>query len=301
MRLLLLLVVVLALGSCADPANNPRPPHAATSNPSRTKAPPEGGAAKLLVWARAREADDGTTTTFRLAANGEVLDRSPGLRIATARGEWTWTTRRTEVRTDPCDFDTPIPPQESWVTSASLVGPGGVEQQIVRAKPEAEGANELHHQVDLVASLGPILFVEQTSWSYSCGAHGSQVKEFTVWDAERARALDVVHHVPDASLLMTSAKAALEGDDAGAFAASPPEITEIVPVLRGDQLTFEAQVTIASCYACGDGLWSSYTRSKRVAAKPPAELVRYAVLPRAVVAFAAAHPDLLVGGWSRGR
>lgn len=300
MRLLLLLTVVLGVVACADPATTLRPPHTSAANPSQTKAPAALASPTLLVWAHGKDATRVPATTFRLESNGEVVDRSPGVRIATSRGEWTWTTRREPVATESCDFDTPIPPQESWVTSATLVGPGGVEQPIVRIKPDAEGANELHHQVDLLASLGPLVFVEQTTWSYSCGAHGADAKEFLVWDVERARPLDVLPKIPAADTVIANAQRELDRTSPGGpFGASTPEITELFPVLRGDRLHFDAQVTVPSCYACGDGLWSSYTRSVRVAARPPPEIARQAWVPHGVLAFAKAHPDLAVGGWSR--
>jgi hypothetical protein len=72
-----------------------------------------------------------------------------------------------------------------------------------------------------------------------------------------------------------------------------------VPVLDASGARFLAQVTRESCYACGDGAWSSYTRSVRVPAEPPAAIAGVArAMPPAVRAFARARPDLELGGWS---
>ena len=76
---------------------------------------------------------------------------------------------------------------------------------------------------------------------------------------------------------------------------SPPTITEVLPVFDGHRVAFDAQLTISACYACSDGLWSSYTRSVRLRTPAPPVLAPYGDLPTSVSLFASHHSELTVG------
>jgi hypothetical protein len=77
-------------------------------------------------------------------------------------------------------------------------------------------------------------------------------------------------------------------------------LTEVVPSFGpGARLDVRYQLTAFTCYACGDGAWSSYSKSMRVDARRTPSPLRPWVTPApGVHAFALAHPELTVGGWS---
>ena len=91
-----------------------------------------------------------------------------------------------------------------------------------------------------------------------------------------------------------------ENELGGPFGDDAPTITELLPVVDGRRLAFEAQATIATCYACSDGRWSSYTRSVRIRTAPPPLLAPYAELPSPVATFLARHPEMSFGGFAEG-
>lgn len=246
----------------------------------------------MLIWATDA---NGERSTFQVGPDGRVYDRSPGVRIATKRGAWTWIETPVDVATAPCSTGGyEKPPGIGVATRASLVR-NAEEQIVVQPKETPCCPNEARHTVALRASLGPLLFVEETDFSFECGAHGHTEKSFLVWDADRAERVDLLGALPDAERLEAAASrmtGELAPGDKG-------EITALFPVLRDGRVVVEAQVSAPACYACGDGVWSSYTRSVRLPTRPPAPLEPYLSVPPQVVGFVRTHPDLEVGGWSR--
>jgi hypothetical protein len=79
-----------------------------------------------------------------------------------------------------------------------------------------------------------------------------------------------------------------------------PQLVELLPShdAAGD-LGLEARYAATACYACSAG-WSSYMIATTVPVDGPLppRLAPYASAPKAVAAFARAHPDLHIGGWS---
>jgi hypothetical protein len=102
----------------------------------------------------------------------------------------------------------------------------------------------------------------------------------------------------------TQARSVLGADeDVSAFAEDGElevELTAILPSYdREGRLAVGMQFTAPSCYACSDGAWSSYSKSTTVAVPVLPEALRaWATAPAGVRAFARAHPELAVGGWS---
>lgn len=255
-----------------------------------------------LVWARAK---DGTPSTYRLST-GTAAGPTPGIQIAAQGATWAWTTRSEQVPTRACDFDpTHAPAQRGQVTRAALVrtspGSGGAAEQVVVAPPTIEDANEVDHSVSLLFSLGPLLFIEEKTYEYSCGAHGAVSSAFFVWDANEGKTVNVLDRLPNEPALLKKAEPELEAEGAeavGPLGHDSPKITELLPVFRDGQLRFEAQITTVSCYACSDGLWSSYTRSVRLDTEPPPVVAPWVAVPPTVATFAREHRDLTIGGWS---
>jgi hypothetical protein len=161
------------------------------------------------------------------------------------------------------------------------------------------------HDARPVASLGPYLFVEQSTYAYACGAHGFTMASFVVWDIEKARTIDLISQIPNREALFAEAARQLAEeatDGHGTFGDGKAEITEVLPVVEGSgKVAWQVQLTVPTCYACGDGLWSSYTHSVRVKTPAPAPLASFRELPSQVVMFLSHHPGLTLGGWSEGR
>jgi len=258
-----------------------------------------------LVWV---EGKDGALWTHQVEPDGTSSARLEGAHVGTRYGTWTWVTQTIDVETEACDL--PVgdvhPAVGGTVTRGSLVGAGGQEQLVVdpSARCDEHCPNELRHEARPIGSVGPYLFVEQSRYVYACGAHGSSSVSFVVWDMEGGRPVDLLGAVPNLAQLRDEATKRFRDDEESvgpAFAGSPPRITELVPLVDGRKLGFEAQLTIETCYACSDGAWSSYTRSVRLPTAPPAVLVPFARLPSSVATFLSRHPDLKLGGWSETR
>ncbi len=291
----------LTVVGCVETAGR-QPPHTVTVARVGRDAEPRTSAPTMLVWARDRQ---GAAWTYRVEPDGTAETRLEGIHLATKSGEWTWVTQTLDVETEPCDLSlgSRQPAQNGTATRALLVGPGQKEQVVVDPPLGCNEhcANEVDHEVTPLASLGPYLFLEESQYTYACGAHGSTGVSFLVWDVEHGRPVDVLSTVPRPAELRAEAARRFALDEkelGGPFGDAPPAITELIPVVDGHRLAFEAQLTIDTCYACSDGAWSSYTRSVRVRTAPPPLLAAHAELPAGVAAFLSRHPELNLGGWS---
>lgn len=301
MRFGCVVVFGLTVVGCVESAGR-QPPSTVTVARVGREAEPRAHAPTLLVWARDAH---GAAWTYQVQPDGTAETRLEGIHLVTKSGEWTWVTQTLDVETEPCDLSlgSRQPAQHGTATRALLVGPGHKEQVVVDPPLACNEhcANELRHDVTPLASLGPYLFLAESQYSYACGAHGSTGASFLVWDVERGRPVDVIAGIPRSSELRAEAARRFAADEkelGGPFGDDPPSITELVPVVDGRRLAFEAQLTIDTCYACSDGAWSSYTRSVRIRTAPPPLLAPHAELPSGVAAFLSRHPDLTLGGWS---
>jgi hypothetical protein len=160
--------------------------------------------------------------------------------------------------------------------------------------------------VELVATVGPYLFVRESTYAYTCGAHGNVGAAFTIWNADRQAAVDVdLVDLAIASEAQARAASVLSSDeDVKAFVEKDDEpeiaLTEVLPHYRRDaELAIDLQFTSPTCYACSDGAWSSYSKSTtRTARAIPTALRTWETPTAGVRAFARGHAELVVGGWS---
>ncbi|WP_437295655.1 hypothetical protein [Sorangium sp. So ce426] len=259
---------------------------------------------ELLVWGRT---GDGPPRTWHLTEEGAVIREEPGIVVATRRGEWRWEVREVKVETSACEFgpDEMNEPGEGTASRAELVLRGtGARQQVI-APSDADGSNVIQHEAEAIGSVGPYLFIEERTYTYACGAHGFVGVEFTVWDADTGAIVDLLTEVSGVPALQGKAKALLDEDEDDPVAAqqeeNAPDLVQIAPTYdaRG-ALRVTAKLARAACYACGDGAWSSYTRSAVVPTrKAPERLAAWVSPPPGMQSFLAAHPGLNVGGWSR--
>lgn len=294
-----------ATAACAE--TRPSPPRTVTvARVPRDGEPRAFGSPTMFVWVRDRQ---GVAWTYQVQPDGKADARLEGIHITTNRGRWTWMTKALEVETEPCDLSlgSRQPAQAGIMTRASVVGSGDREQVIVDPD-SACGAehcpNEVRHDARPVASLGPYLFIEQSTYAYACGAHGFTTASFLVWDLDKGRVVDFIGQLPNRDALVNDA-ARLFAEDAAdrpVFGDGKADVTEILPVVQGSgKVAFEAQLTVPTCYACGDGAWSSYTRSVRVKAPAPPPVASFTELPSQVWVFLSQHSGLTLGGWSEGR
>lgn len=310
--LLALAASLPALAACASSAPR-RPAPAAVVDLALALAPAPAPAAPpveadgeddpddrvFLVWTRGGE---GTLTTFTIAGDGRVLRAELGIVIATPRGVWSWEEVEEKIPTVPCDMGNGPEgePGEGKGTRAAMVLRGGSERREVVAPPEGGDANEIGHGVDVLASVGPHLFIREWTYVYACGAHGFAGAEFHVWDLEHGAKLALLEEVPDVPALQRTAADALAEGEGEDEERDLPELTMITPVYQpGGRLRWDAQLTGWACYACSDGLWSSYSRSAVLPTTfRSGRFAPWANLPSGVMRFLAQRKDVALGGWS---
>jgi hypothetical protein len=279
---------------------------ACSSAPSATTAPVEWTPAALpharaFVWTT-RTLGDAPVTYF-LSDAGEVTTQVPGIYIAAAGTEWTWQETSETVATVACDEGLEQPAAESRASRVLLVASDAAHDPMaIVVPPDGDDANEIQHSARLLASVGPYLFVEESTYAYTCGAHGQTGVSFAVWNIDDRSTVDLLAELPHRDRLMAAGKRAIDADaDETGFGndADPPALTELVPRIgpRG-HLEATALVTVPSCYACTRGGWSSYTSSTPVAAELPARLRDLGPVPQAVAVFAEGHRELSIGGYS---
>ncbi len=270
--------------------------------PVAAHAPPAAARPHVLVWASA--ADDALPSTYAVGDDGAALSRANGIRIWASGTQWTCDVSVEPVATQPCEEEGPERPAQAGQGVRVRLVPSDPSRQSLEivAPPPGDGANEIQQSARLLASVGPYVFVEESTYAYTCGAHGNTGVSFAVWSLDDGRAVDLLAELPDREHLLASGKRAIDAlPDAIDFSRpeDPPAVTELLPRLgRHGRLEADALVTVASCYACTEGGWSSYTVSTPVPVPLPWRLRGLGTPPRAVGLFADAHPGLTVGGYS---
>lgn len=298
-----------------------------------------GRIAVARVWVRQ---PNGESVTYRVDDEGEIVDRQDGTRILARGMEWTWLVGGVDVPTVSCAHATGVraPSRPAQALRASLLRSNGTaangtapndgdarqersgdraasEQPVLDPDLSCETglgcANDLHHEVELIGSAGPYLFVVERRSTDTCGVHALATSRFLVWDAQQGRPVDWLGGLPDRDALVARARgdlvepSPLSGTGTsgagmgitGTWAAGTGvgtagmAIVGLRPLVRGDRLVFEAQVTADTCFACSDGAWSSYTRSTFVEAAAPRGIETGSVFPPAVLAFRRRHPELV--------
>ncbi|WP_437675919.1 hypothetical protein [Sorangium sp. So ce131] len=279
------------------------PAPAATSSDPHAASDAEAGGV-ILAWGSIGGAPP---RTWHLAEDGAVIGEEPGIVVATRRGAWRWAVREEQVATSACETwnGTQDEPGEGTGTRATLVRRGEVGRQEVIAPPDEEGLREIQHTATLLGSVGPYLFVEERTYRDGCGAHGSEGAAFVVWNAEVGAAVDLLAEVPGVPALQEAAEVVLDESEEDPGVAQQqedtPDLVQIAPAYGSSgRLQLTAQLARFACYACGDGVWGSYSRSATVPlTERPARLSAWASPPPAVQTFLARTPGVALGGWSR--
>lgn len=257
--------------------------------------------AHTLVWATT--AEDAPPSTYALDDDGAVLSRTDGIRIWAAGTEWTTAVSVEPVATSACEEGPQQPAQEGRGVRVRLVASDASRAALELVAPfPGDQANDVQQSARLLASVGPFVFVEESTYTYTCGAHGNTGVSFAIWNLEEGRSVDMLSDLPDREHLLAAGKRIIDArPDVIDFSrpSDPPALTELLPRIgKHGQLEATALVTVPSCYACTEGGWSSYTVSAQVPAALPWRLRGVGAPPRAVGAFVDAHPALTVGGYS---
>ena len=268
-------------------------------------APPEAEAdGEVLVWGKT---GDGPRTTYRVAGDGRVLGEEPAVVIMTSRGELVWREREEDVKLGGCEEGTPGELLEPGKVTHAWLAPRDDQprQVVVDPSNEGDGVEQLTHVVELLGSVGPYLFVHENVDLFACGPHGNSMASFHLWDAEAGKPLDLLLDLPNKLTLARRAEPMLDEGDMDPEEARKeedlPELVQIQPVYgeRGG-LRVDAQFMRADCYACSDGLWSTYTRSVILPSEwMPERFAAWSTPPVAVVRFLQSRPGFSLGGWSR--
>ncbi len=278
----------------------------------------EPRAGDLLVWVRSRSGE----TTLRLdRESGAVVGSASGIVIAS--GHETFTLRTEEKRyelptcsailrdlgeTDPSSHDDGQDGDDELsggLATRVVAEADGRTAEIVGfdTANAKDGVAENKQRAVVVGSIGPYVFVHQTSDVYACGAHGGQVAGAVVFDLAHGKRVDWDAELGDEHALLAGrgGDAPAENvDDLDRFDDETAARTELVPSFD-ESATFHLgrQFTSPTCYACSDGAWSSYTHSILVDGKVLPRALRAHAQPAAgLVAFRRAHPTLAIGGVS---
>jgi hypothetical protein len=271
---------------------------------------------RILVWTTN---EDGERMTWTLDESGSPAGLVDGIHVVARGGVWAWRETTEKLATTACpaydDNGVEQPAQDAPAPGTgvrvALVREGSADRTELVAPEGEEGAQDLEENADLVASVGPYLFIRESTYAYTCGAHGNVGVSFRIYDAERGA--DVwtsgrAGRFVDAGAVARQrgrAQADLAVDqDVAMFVTDGKldlDLTAVLPSYGTDaSLELGLQFTAASCYACSDGAWSSYTKST---VEPlddvPAPLRPWVAAPSGVARFAGEHPTLTVGGWSR--
>ncbi len=193
-----------------------------------------------LVYA----ADDGLrrVDATRTERPGRQCDRSPGTNVERSllwrRGD------APAVVIDPLALDPELPAEEpyEWIDAVSLD-----------------------------AQVGPWLFVHAVAMDHGCGAHPNTEHAARVIDLRSGEPFEVLKEPSVWAPVQALREAALQpltaarpnGMPAGEAAeAGELEVARLVPRWTPEGLVVAAQFAAATCYACSDGSWSSYTVSE---------------------------------------
>jgi hypothetical protein len=295
---------LLGVFACATkPQSTPAVPLQAGSKSVSTE--PVAGGPGILVWGKTAKAEP---KTYRLLddGSGHVIDERPGIWIHTSKGELGLVLETKQIALSGCSIDE-TPPQrgQGTLTIVELRSPDGrAEQTLLGAGFDEFDVNDLEHGAEVLGTIGSVVFLNEHTYVYACGAHGNTTAGFFAWDAELGKAIDLFAAVPNQDVLSKKANALINaesGDDASVDDDVLPTIVQLLPVYsaRG-ALRLDAQWMRSACYACSDGLWSSYSRSAilETGFLHP-RFASYAVPPVSIKVFLEAHPGFEMGGFSR--
>ncbi len=262
----------------------------------------------VLVWFEG--ASD--LETWRLdGESGHVVGRQRGMHVAV--GHRTWTPKIEEKHSplpscerilrdqgaEPGSGGADGPGEEATLTRLSFVAEDD-RQQLTGFETAESEVGRFAQSVELTGSVGPFVFFKTHTEVDRCGAHGNLAVVSGAWDLATQAEVDWSAELGPEEDVKRAARLEL-GEDVFEDDDDGPTLTALVPraPLRG-ALELGRQMTMSACYACSDGLSSSYTRSAVVyrSDKLPRALAPWAEIPSVLRAFQSKHRGVITRGFS---
>jgi hypothetical protein len=306
--LLFLFPALLAavLPTCAPPARPVvAPPVVAppvvipTATQAPSEPPPRTEELHALVWVD--DKGKGKPRTFLLAPSPKGYQKvaeAPKLLVSDGSAVWRWDQTRQTLKTEPCDdHEVAMGVQQGGrsvmrVDAAKL---GSAERVTLVRPPEAGGFRGFDHRAIPVASVGPYLFVRQSTFHWSCVGHGAEEVSFLVWDLAARKAADVLGPAERAEV-----ETADRAEARRLFSApgdEPPAADDVTFVASLPRYSGAGLLQVDHSFSAY--MWGTYTREVSVPAHPiPERLRAYSRAPGVVSAFLRDHPDAAILGWS---
>ncbi len=290
---------VQPVGSASVAPPRPRPPLQVRSvivwHPSGLKplpAPKDSNAPALMVINRYVSDwydEEGGRVTKVASRPGVILAAQESLM------EWSLRDEKKKIRCNPSSF-VGIPPctceaREFQVGTITQLETNQHKEYKDNLKFDPDLSSE-GYSIDLMASLGPYLFLYEVGYAYGCGAaHGNTGASFTLLDANTMQPVELLTKDELARVNSELMDQAFQQTQAATehFDDSKPQWTLALPRVNKDGAPeLLHQFTASSCYACSDGLWSSYSQSVRLPTTwMPARLQPYALPSEAARVIAA--------------
>ena len=274
----------------------------------RVEPPPHSG----LVWMT--NAEGRSLTEWVSVDDGSPIASQPIEGPLWAEGDalWQWTAETVElpVWAELPDEENPDPAtavSRADVTRIVLRELVGNSRVVILEAPEPGPVREIEHSARVSASVGPYLFVRESLTIDAWGAHGSGEVQSMVWDLRAAAPAEILTEREIAAIGSAERREAQrqlvrEGAEAGIeedLATDAVELVAIEPEWDSDGLRVWLRFATEACYACGDGEWSDYTRSTRVAMHElPERLSELATMPGWVREVRARHPEHRLTGFT---
>lgn len=311
------LLASLMLAQCGGEVST-APARVVVAAPSPAQAP-SVVAPTAWLWSGAGEA----ARTVELAPDGTVRATESGIVMHTRSDAWRVVREGVTVRTAPCDMafgEGPAaiePAGEGTSERVTLRRERDGAVQVVydpahaASQPDEEPPHTLTETVSVRATVGPYLFLRVDTQAYVCGAaHENAAARAIVWDVRAGHAVDLASAVEDLGAARDAAWTALEASDRAQgggvlledlSAREGVDLGEMLPRYdRSGELRFGYRMAVETCFACGDGEWSSYTTTTELAGRVgPAVFAPWRAAPTSVVRFLAAHPEVEARGWSQ--
>jgi hypothetical protein len=259
-------------------------------------------------------ADSAHMQTAWIDDHGTVVATRPEVVIAAGGALWSWREGKGNVEGSDCECTRPHynEPMNQCATTGRVVVVdmvdlvSGRKAPLLRVPvpfPDPDLASAPPEQgMTPVGSVGPYLFTEQWIWSMTCGAnHGASQMRRSVVDLRReARGTDLVTGdtlrvlAPQAARARAALMAEERVDTLTGF-----QLTALEPAWAASgRLEMRYRFAVDSCWACGDGRSSGYSRSTLVAGPVPAPLAPWSSAPAPVRRYWAARPPRSHAGWS---
>ena len=235
----------------------------------------------------------GAATSDRLDANGSVLQTFPGILLANGGDMWSLRLEKVDVQTS-CDLDEeyedaePTPP--GYATRVALTLAGAEDERVIVDPELCVTDSASTHDVELIAVVGPYLFLDQNYHAEACcGGHSEGGGSFIIWDIARGGPIDVWS---DLGSLDDARAAAIE--QAGSEGKEDNlNMSALIPRFQSDGsmlIDLRMAVEILGRSPNGEtgpsGDWI-FVQAPRL----PEILKPYRTLPAAVQAFATSHRD----------